>query len=101
MATNRNHRRYKEARARLFKAGRAQDTPCHLCGRPIDWAAYDRDFNANYGPSADHVDAVGTGGNMFGKLLLAHRVCNSRRQDLTIEQYLAKRPEQVQPTATW
>ena len=50
MATDRNHRRYKQARARLFKHGRAHDTPCHLCGRPIDWDAYDLDYNADYGP---------------------------------------------------
>lgn len=100
MTTERTHRRYREAKARLFARARATDAACHLCGEPIAW---DADPNSNYAPSADHADAVATSGpnGLFGRLLISHRLCNSRRGSKTVEDYLATQPQDARPTLVW
>lgn len=100
MTTERTHRRYREAKARLFARAKATGAACHLCGKPIDWDAH---YNDDMAPSADHADAVATSGpnGMFGRLLISHRLCNSRRGSKTIEEYLAGQVEEVRPTLIW
>ena len=72
----RNDRAYVQKREALFRQGRKNNTPCHLCGKPID---YDLDWKHPMSKTADHLDAVANGGPMTGPLALAHRSCNSRR----------------------
>lgn len=65
------------ARSRALKARTArEDLPCWLCGRPIDTDLPWKDPQAF---TADHVEALATGGALLGELRPAHRACNSRR----------------------
>lgn len=100
MATDRSHRRYKEAKKRLFARAKATDAACVLCGKPIDW---DAGPNDDYGRSANHIEAVSkTGPNgIFGRLEIMHRVCNSRLQNKTKDEYLSALPKDVKPTLSW
>lgn len=98
MATARNDRTYVRRRDALKKRARAADSPCHLCGGPIDWDADYRDKRAF---TADHVMAVGAGGSMHGELLPAHRSCNSRRGKKQLDVYVDSRPERIAPTTWW
>lgn len=100
MATDRSHRRYKEAKKRLFARAKASDAACVLCGQPIDWQAGPND---NMGPSANHITPVSKAGanGLFGRLEIMHRICNSRLQNKTKDEYLAALPEDVKPTLVW
>lgn len=100
MATRRDHRRYREAKARLFARGKATDAACVLCGKPIDW---DADPNDDMARSANHIAPVSKAGanGMFGRLEIMHRLCNSRLQSKSKDEYLATKPEQVSPTLAW
>lgn len=101
MSTKRSDYQYQVRKAALFRRSRAIDAPCRLCGKPIDWEAYDENPNADYGPSANHVTAINKGGHMLGPLELMHRLCNSKLQDKTVDDYLDALPERVVPTLTW
>lgn len=76
MATLRNDRGYTARRDALKRKSRKTNAPCHLCGKAID---YGLPYKHAMSFTADHVDAVGTGGHMLGELRPAHRSCNSRR----------------------
>lgn len=76
MPSQRWDRAYRAKRDALKRQGMARDTPCHLCGKPID---YTLDFKHPMSFTADHLAPVATGGSMTGQLAPAHRSCNSRR----------------------
>ena len=98
MVTARNDHTYVKRRDALRRRAYKADAPCHLCGRPIDWDAHYLD---PWAFTADHEDAVAAGGSMHGKLLPAHRRCNSSRGKRTIDEYVDRAPQAVTPTVTW
>ena len=81
--TYRNDTRYVAKREALKRQARKNNTPCHLCGRPFDWAMLDalgrEAWKHPLSFTADHEHAVAAGGKMLGALRPAHRSCNSRR----------------------
>lgn len=98
MATRRNDHHYVQRAKHMLAKAKANDAPCHLCAKPIHW---DADPQHPLAPTADHEHAVAAGGSMLGKLLPAHRRCNSSRGKKSIEEYLNTKPEIVTPTLTW
>lgn len=98
MATRRDHRKYRDRARHMLARAKASDAACHLCGEPIAWDAEYTDAKA---PTADHIEAVGSGGSMFGRLLPAHRGCNASRGKKSIDEYLESKPEKVRPTLVW
>lgn len=81
MAGNRNDREYTKRRDALKRQAKANDLPCWLCHRAIDFTL---DWKHPMSFTADHVTPVGAGGSMTGELKPAHRSCNSRRQMKTV-----------------
>ena len=69
-------RGYRANAAALRKATSDNGWPCHLCGKPIDMTL---PYTHPLAFTADHLDALATGGNLLGELAPAHRRCNSRR----------------------
>ena len=82
MATYRNDRAYTARRDALKRRARRNNSPCHLCGRPFDWTLH---YTHPMSFTADHIQAVATGGSMTGALKPAHRSCNSRRGKKPLE----------------
>ena len=60
---------------------------CQLCGKPIDTGDYQQDTNGNFiagdkYPSIDHTIPISRGGtHTWDNVQLAHRYCNSLKQD--------------------
>ena len=60
---------------------------CQLCGKPVDTEDYQQDADGNFiagnkYPSIDHIIPVSKGGtHTWGNVQLAHRYCNSLKQD--------------------
>ena len=77
----RSTRRRDLHRAMLAKA----QAPCHICGKPIDYALPYRLPDGTVNPwsfVADHVDAlVHSGNDTLSNKLAAHAHCNSRKSD--------------------
>lgn len=72
----RNDREYVR-RAHALKRRVARDnTPCWICGRRINTRL---PANDPMSFTADHFHQLKDGGKLLGKLLPAHRSCNSRR----------------------
>jgi hypothetical protein len=63
---------------RKAKEVKAAATVCALCGRPIDHSLR---YPHPASGSADHINAVNSGGDMLGSLQAVHLVCNLRRKD--------------------
>lgn len=76
MRTHRNDRAYVRKREALQRQARRNNSPCHLCGRPFDWAMLDAlgkdGWKHPLSFTADHLDAVNAGGSMVGQLAPAH-----------------------------
>lgn len=66
---------YQRQRARLRAMCQRNDTPCQLCGQPIDWQARPK---SRWAFSADHIDPVSLGGDL-SLLQGTHAGCNSRK----------------------
>lgn len=99
MASKRNDASYIRKRDALKRHARANDAPCHLCSRPID---YEAKYPAPLSFTADHVEAVAAGGHMLGELRPAHARCNSRRGKKDLATYLDTRPETITgSTLSW
>lgn len=90
MATYRNDRAYTAKRDALKRQSKRTNAPCHLCGKPIDYAL---NYKHAMSFTADHIEAVGAGGSMTGALAPAHRACNSRRGKKSLTTSLTRRPE--------
>lgn len=84
VATMRNDHTYVKHRDALRRIAQRKNLPCHLCGQPIDWDAH---WASGKAFTADHIDAVATGGHMHGKLKPAHRSCNSQRGAKSLTEY--------------
>lgn len=69
---------YRDLAEALRRKARAQDLPCHLCGRRIDW---DADWRDQWSYTYDHDVPIAAGGDPRGPGKQAHRSCNSRRAD--------------------
>ena len=79
-------RDYRKRRAALLRQVRKNNTPCHLCGRPFDWALIDSlsDTDRRKHPlsfEADHINPLARGGKLLDVLAPSHKRCNGRRQD--------------------
>lgn len=74
--TGRDDRTYRAKRDALRRQAKRNNTPCHLCGKPIDFTL---DWKHPMAFTADHLEAIAAGGRMLGDLAPAHRSCNSRR----------------------
>ena len=72
----RDNRAYRDLSQALRRKARAENLPCWLCGRPIDFTA---EWKHPMSFTADHVEPLALGGNVRGELRPAHRSCNSRR----------------------
>jgi len=74
-----------EFRRAIFKRDR---WICHLCGESADPEA---EVPHPLAATIDHVEATANGGiDTFGNVLTAHFICNSRKRDLTVEEYRAR-----------
>lgn len=51
-------------------------TICEWCGQPVDKTLSGRN---RWGPSADHIDPLGFGGQPLGEIRLMHNRCNTAR----------------------
>lgn len=74
--TKYNDHEYRKRATALRRAVETNGLPCHLCGKPIDLtlpSTHPMSF------TADHLDAIASGGNLHGAIAPAHRRCNSRR----------------------
>lgn len=71
----RANRAYRERAQALKVRTRLEQLPCWICGRPIDT---ELDWREPMAFTAHHVDPIGNGGHILGRLEPAHRVCNSR-----------------------
>ncbi len=87
--THRNDRDYVRRRDALRRKTKRNGGVCHLCKKPFDWTLH---WKHPMAFTADHVDAVGTGGHMLGALEPAHRSCNSRRGKKKLEPSAAPTP---------
>jgi hypothetical protein len=70
---------WTKASKELKRQARADDAPCFLCGKRID---YDAPMRSPWSFTADHVVSLESGGPLVpeqGGLRPAHRRCNSRR----------------------
>nr|DAJ99664.1 MAG TPA: type II restriction endonuclease [Caudoviricetes sp.] len=76
MPSKYNDRTYRRQRARLRAEVARRGLVCWICLRPIDVSL---PANDPMSFTADHVQALATGGSLHGKLMPAHRGCNSRR----------------------
>ena len=90
MATYRNDRAYTAKRDALKRQSKKKNSPCHLCGKAID---YTLDYKHPMSFTADHIEAVAAGGSMTGALKPAHRACNSRRGKKPLTELTTRRPE--------
>lgn len=72
----RNLRSYRRKAKKTLRAMPGETVVCWICGEPIDLTLHYQNPMAG---TADHLDAVGTGGHILGELRPAHRSCNSRR----------------------
>jgi 5-methylcytosine-specific restriction endonuclease McrA len=58
---------------------------CHLCGEPLD---HDSHWNSDWHPTIDHVIPISLGGrDVRSNVAVAHRWCNSRRGNQTIDEF--------------
>lgn len=71
-----NDRRYRRMVDALRSEVEKRNLPCWLCGYPIDT---DLHWKEPMSFTADHLEPISVGGNLYGKLLPAHRACNSKR----------------------
>lgn len=76
MANKRNDHSYTKKRDALKRQCKANNKPCALCGKPID---YTLPYTHAMSFTADHIEAIANGGKMLGPLQPAHRSCNSRK----------------------
>nr|DAS87252.1 MAG TPA: restriction endonuclease [Caudoviricetes sp.] len=74
--TKYNDHYYRASTQQLREHVEKTGAPCHLCGQPIDLSL---PYTHPMSFTADHIDAIGTGGNLHGTILQAHRKCNSAR----------------------
>lgn len=102
MTTRRNEHAYVLKRDALKRATIKHGWNCHLCNEPFDFSL---PYNDRWAWSADHLDAVGNGGRMTGKLAPAHRACNSSRGKKSLDEFLAekaaKQPAPTRRTTQW
>ena len=71
-----NDHTYRKRRAALRRKEEQADTPCWLCGHPIDWTA---PAGEPLAWTADHLEALANGGALLGEMRGAHHRCNSSR----------------------
>lgn len=69
-------RTYRKRAAALRRLVRDTGAPCWLCGCDIDLGL---PYTHPMAFTADHVEALANGGNLYGELAPAHRSCNSAR----------------------
>lgn len=89
-----NDHEYRKRTAALRRAVETHGLHCHLCDNPIDLtlpSTHPLSF------TADHLDAIANGGNLYGALAPAHRRCNSRRGKRRLPTQI-KKPKN---TRTW
>lgn len=88
------------ARRKLRAWLRSQGLPCHLCGRPIDYSlppGHPMSFEV------DEIVPVSKGGSPYdrGNVAAAHRICNERRGNKSVEEARDRRvPEPEQRRCT-
>lgn len=73
-----NDRKYQAKAAALKRRTAREDLPCWVCHRSIDTRLH---WKHAMSFTADHVEELAKGGALLGKLMPAHRGCNSRRSN--------------------
>lgn len=73
------------ARRKVKRWLRSQGLPCHICGRPIDYSLPAGD---PWSFEVDEIVPVSLGGSPYDRanVAAAHRVCNQKRGNKTMEQ---------------
>lgn len=70
---------YKPKAQALKRKTIRENTPCWICGEPINFNAH---WKAPDSFTADHVKPLYAGGDINGPMLPAHRACNTRRSNI-------------------
>ena len=73
----------------LEKLAERDHNQCQICGLYVDWKDYEikghRKICGNFYPSKDHIVPLSRGGvHSWDNVQLAHRICNSRKQNKVI-----------------
>lgn len=95
--------KYRSKADALKRAARRDNVDCYLCGGKLGPIDYDAKDSNPLSFTADHVEAIANGGNEAkGKLLPAHRSCNSRRQAMSLDEWFerqeVKESQTIKPT---
>ena len=86
----RKRNRYKEITVdrgiNLYKLAKRDNNICQLCGLRVDWEDYSKTDSTivcgNMYPSIDHVKPISLGGlHSWDNVQLAHRICNTRKNN--------------------
>jgi len=77
----------------------AHESICYLCGKPVDKTIK----TGIMAPSVDHIISRNSGGELsnISNLHLVHRGCNSKKSDLTLEEYRYRQSSQRQSSRDW
>lgn len=73
----------------LEKLAERDNNQCQICGLFVDWTDYEirgrKKICGNFYPSKDHIIPLSCGGlHSWNNVQLAHRICNSRKQNKVI-----------------
>lgn len=85
---------------RVRRAVLMREDYCYLCGRKVDKSLQSND---TWGPTVDHILARSKGGALYddSNLHLVHRICNSRKGNMSLEEYRYKQHKQQQNSRNW
>lgn len=73
----------------LEKLAERDNNQCQICGLFVDWTDYEirghKKICGNFYPSKDHIIPLSVGGlHSWSNVQLAHRICNSRKQNKVV-----------------
>ncbi|WP_423817336.1 HNH endonuclease [Rothia nasimurium] len=80
-------RTYRKKTAALRSYVQRTQSPCWLCGQPIDLML---PYTHPMSFTADHVEAIANGGKLLSELRPAHRRCNSSRGRKRVDELISR-----------